>query len=70
MIRFALDAVTSFSMRPLRLASFLGAIFALLALVGVLYVATAWTLGNSVQGWAGLSVMILVLGRSFSCWAS
>ena len=64
MIRFAIDAVTSFSMRPLRLASLLGAVFALMAVVATLYVATAWTLGRSVQGWASLSIMILLLGSA------
>jgi polyisoprenyl-phosphate glycosyltransferase len=64
MIRFSLDALTSFSMRPLRLASLLGAIFALLASVCIFYVAIAWVSGKSVQGWASISIMILVLGSA------
>jgi polyisoprenyl-phosphate glycosyltransferase len=62
MIRFALDAVTSFSMRPLRMASLLGGMFGLLALVGILYVVRAWALGYSIQGWTSLSIMVLILG--------
>jgi glycosyltransferase involved in cell wall biosynthesis len=64
MVRLAVDAVTSFSMRPLRLASLLGAIFASLAFLGMVWVAATWLLGKSVQGWASLSVMILVLGSA------
>ena len=64
MIRFAADAITSFSTRPLRLASYLSIIFGLLALVGVIYVAMSWLFGNPVRGWVSLSVMFLLLASA------
>ena len=64
MIRFALDAITSFSTRPLRLASYFSIIFGLLALVGVGYVGMSWVSGNTVRGWVSLSVMFLLFASA------
>lgn len=62
MLAFALDAVTSFSVVPLRLASHLGALFGLLGLLALSWVATAWVSGGTVTGWASLAALILILG--------
>jgi polyisoprenyl-phosphate glycosyltransferase len=62
MILFAFDAITSFSVRPLRLASYLGFAFALAALAMLLYVFGAWLTGHVVQGWTSLAAIILLLG--------
>lgn len=62
MVAFALDAVTSFSIVPLRFASHLGALFGLLGLLALSWVAVAWVSGGTVTGWASLAALILILG--------
>jgi polyisoprenyl-phosphate glycosyltransferase len=63
MLRLALDSVTSFSYRPLQMASLLGLTTAALSLVAIVVFAVrriAWGLG--VEGWTSVMVAILFLG--------
>jgi dolichol-phosphate mannosyltransferase len=62
MLRLALDAITGFSTRPLRIASIIGLVSALLGLVGVVLTLIDWFVGKTVQGWASVMIVILVLG--------
>jgi len=62
MIRFAVDAITGFSVHPLRVASVLGIWFGVAALMMLVYVVAQYFLGNTVQGWTSLAVIILALG--------
>jgi polyisoprenyl-phosphate glycosyltransferase len=62
MIRFAIDAITGFSVRPLRFASYLGFCFGLATLFLLFYVLVHFFLGNAVEGWTSLAVIILALG--------
>ncbi len=63
MIRFALDAVTSFSIAPLRLATWIGFIVSTLALIGVVATFLIRVFTQSwVPGWAGLLISVLFLG--------
>jgi polyisoprenyl-phosphate glycosyltransferase len=62
MIRFALDAVTGFSIGPLRLASYLGFYFGIATLILLAYVLFAYFLGRTVEGWTSLAVIVLALG--------
>ncbi|MDD3181652.1 MAG: glycosyltransferase family 2 protein [Alphaproteobacteria bacterium] len=62
MIHFALEAITSFSIVPLRLASYTGALFGIIGLGLMAYVMRAWLAGETVQGWTSLMVVVLVLG--------
>jgi len=62
MLRFALDAITSFSIVPMRLASYTGALFGVIGLGLLIYVFRAWLLGETVQGWTSLMVVVLVIG--------
>jgi dolichol-phosphate mannosyltransferase len=62
MVRFAFDAITSFSVRPLRWALYLGVIGALAGLVLAAYVFLMWSLGHVIQGWTSLMVVVLLLG--------
>ncbi len=62
MARFALDALTSFSIRPLRLASYLGFGLASLSILMAIYSVGQRLLGNTVQGWTSLMVVVLVIG--------
>jgi dolichol-phosphate mannosyltransferase len=62
MMALAVDAITSFSTLPLRFASHLGMGFGvggLLSLLGILWV---WLQGGTVQGWASLMALTLILG--------
>jgi polyisoprenyl-phosphate glycosyltransferase len=62
MLRFALDAVTSFSTTPLRIASYLGLLVGVLCLFAMIYMIGVHYLGYTVQGWTSLIVVILFVG--------
>lgn len=63
MIELALDGITSFTIRPLRLAILLSMIFILLSMAETSYVCyVAFFTGQSVSGWASLAILISVLG--------
>ncbi len=62
MIRFAIDAITGFSIRPLRIASYLGIGFGIATLMLLAYVFAQYFLGKTVEGWTSLAVIILALG--------
>ena len=61
MVRFALDAITGFSIRPLRLAVWLGLTFSLASLLMMGYVFAAYLLGYTVSGWTSLTLIILMV---------
>jgi len=61
MLRFAANAVTSFSIRPLRLAVYLGLVTALFLLVAIAYVIVSYFEYQTVQGWSSLMVVVLFL---------
>lgn len=64
MLRFAIDAITSFSVVPLRLASWLGVGTALVAIVYALFVVYVKVFqGGLVQGWTTLMIAV-ALGTS------
>lgn len=60
MLRFALDAVTGFSVKPLALASIVGAFSCAVALVLGLTAVTGWLIGGG-SAWVGLSALITML---------
>ncbi len=62
MLHLAIDAVTSFSIRPLRIASMIGLGFGTLGLVGVVYAIVGWAIGQTVPGWTSVMVVVLMLG--------
>ncbi len=62
MIRFGADAITGFSVMPLRLATWLGFSFAGVASLIFLYVLASWAMGASVQGWPSLMATVLLMG--------
>lgn len=62
MLRLALDAITGFSTRPLRLASLLGLAFGCLGVIGVGFTLVAWAMGQTIAGWASVVVILLTLG--------
>lgn len=62
MCSFAIDGVTSFSVKPLRLIFYLGAAFILISLCILAYVIVALCAGRGVQGWASLMLSIWFVG--------
>jgi dolichol-phosphate mannosyltransferase len=63
MLRFACDAIFSFSLVPLRLATILGFLGSGIALLGILYAGVVRLgTGQWVSGWASLFIAILFLG--------
>jgi len=63
MVRFALDGVTSFSVQPLRVATWLGFAVSVAAVLGIVY-ALALRLFTSdwVTGWTAMMIAVLFLG--------
>lgn len=62
MVRFAIDAITGFSTKPLRFASQIGLILAALGALLVAYVVIAWLTGETVAGWTSLMAVVVILG--------
>jgi len=62
MLRLAGDAITGFSVRPLRLANYLGVLMALGALGTLGYTLLSWASGQVVPGWTSVMTVVLVLG--------
>jgi dolichol-phosphate mannosyltransferase len=63
MVRLALDGITSFSVVPLQLSTFLGFAFSSFAAIYAIYALIVFALGYRViSGWASVIVSVLFLG--------
>ncbi len=62
MMNFALDGITSFTVRPLRFICILGIIILFTSLVIMIYSLIQKLTGNTVAGWTFLSISIWFLG--------
>jgi dolichol-phosphate mannosyltransferase len=62
MIRLALDAITGFSVVPLRLASLTGVAIGGIGLLLLLYTLFGFLTGRVVEGWTSLMTLMLILG--------
>lgn len=62
MIRFALQGITSFSTRPLYIATYLGFIFSLLSLLYIPYILYSFYFGHIISGWASMIATIAFFG--------
>ena len=62
MLSFAFDGITSFSVKPLRISLLLGALSFIVSLIILVYCVVQFFLGNTVSGWASLSVSVWALG--------
>jgi len=63
MLRLSVDGITSFSIRPLRLAMILSALCAIFALIEIIYVLyIAFFTNDAVSGWSSLAILISILG--------
>jgi dolichol-phosphate mannosyltransferase len=62
MIKFALQGVTSFSVKPLYAAIYLGFTFSILSILYLPYVLHAFHTGKEVSGWASIIMTIVFFG--------
>jgi glycosyltransferase involved in cell wall biosynthesis len=61
MLRFAVDAITGFSIRPLRLASYLGGLLGIVGVSSMIYIIGGVVVGHVVQGWASVMTAVVLL---------
>jgi dolichol-phosphate mannosyltransferase len=59
MCRFALDAITSFSVRPLRLAFYAGFFLCAISFILLAYSVYAYLVHETVRGWASIMAVLL-----------
>lgn len=62
MISFALEGITSFSVKPLKLISSLGILISILSVFGLLYALISYFAGVAVSGWTAIVCSIWLLG--------
>jgi glycosyltransferase involved in cell wall biosynthesis len=63
MVRFALDGITSFSVQPLRVATWFGFAVSALAVVGIVYALGMRLFTNDwVTGWTAMMIAVLFMG--------
>lgn len=58
MLALAIDGITSFSVKPLRLITLMGMLVAVLSVVGIIYVLVSVISGYYVDGWASTTCII------------
>lgn len=62
MVSFALDGITSFSVKPLRFISLLGILFSGVSILGLVYALSSYFFGYTVPGWTAIVFSIWLLG--------
>lgn len=62
MVSFALDGITSFSVKPLKLISSLGILVSFLSVLGLVYALASHAMGRAVSGWTAIVCSIWLLG--------
>ena len=62
MVNFAVDGITSFSVRPLRMIALLGLAVLLLSICVGAYALVAYACGKTVRGWMIILLSIWFLG--------
>lgn len=62
MLNFAIDGITSFSVKPVRMIFWLGCIFILIALCVTAWTLNAYFLHSTAPGWSSLMISIWLVG--------
>jgi len=62
MLKLAFDAITGFSVRPLRLASYAGVGCSIAAFLILIYLLVEHFTGHTIVGWTSIAALILVIG--------
>jgi polyisoprenyl-phosphate glycosyltransferase len=61
MINFSVDALTGFSLKPLRIIIGLGLVASFLSILAFCYSIYGWLLSNTVPGWASIMTAVCIL---------
>ena len=68
MLSLAFDGITSLSIKPIRIITWMGIIVSLISFIGVIWAIVARCLGNVVTGWSStLAVMCFLGGVQLIC---
>ena len=62
MLSFALDGITAFSIKPIKLVAALGAVIILCTVVAFIYTLISYFSGDTAAGWSSLMISIWFLG--------
>jgi len=62
MMKFAVDGILSFSIKPLRLSTALGFASSLVSFIGIIYALVMWVVGTPVLGWTLMFIAIMFFG--------
>ena len=62
MLNFAIDGITSFSVKPVRMIFWLGCIFLLIALCVTIWTLRAYFLHDTAPGWSSLMISLWLVG--------
>ena len=62
MFALAFDGITSFSVKPIRIITALGAVTVLLSIILILYALISWITGHVVVGWASSFIGTILIG--------
>lgn len=62
MLAFALEGITSFSVRPLQYITMMGLLFMLVSLAAIIYGVVAYCNGKAIAGWTSLLVSLWFIG--------
>jgi len=62
MLAFAIDGITSFSVKPLRMITTIGLLIFLVSLLMLVYALIAWIGGHTVTGWTSTLASIWMIG--------
>lgn len=62
MFNFAIDGITSFSVKPLRIITMIGIVCVGISLAEMIYILVAYFQGNTIRGWASLLFSVWFIG--------
>ena len=62
MLALAFDGITSLSVKPIRMVTGLGAFFAIVSFIGVIWAVVTALLGKTVSGWASTVCIVCFMG--------
>lgn len=62
MISFALDGITSFSIKPLHYITYLGVIFIMISIAVIIYALVSYFDNEAIQGWTSLLISLWFIG--------
>ena len=62
MLAFAIDGITSFSVKPLRLITTAGLVIFIMSLIMLVYTLISWIAGHAVLGWTSTLASIWLIG--------